>query len=142
MVRGTTHLRNSGQGSSEGLAEAGSGGERRPDPGEILNHEPAWVLGLERLLHGSPQRAQADSGLHPGRAQDQARQLTSSSKASSIWLPQHSVGNGEAAPSSTEVAANLVSLETEIIIGSQLMATPLTRVGATIIIQADLHTVL
>lgn len=52
------------------------------------------------------------------------------------------MGNGETAPSSTEVAANLVSLETGIIIGSKLMATPLTRVGATIIIQADLHTVL
>lgn len=38
-------------------------------------------------------------------------------------------GNGEAAPSfCTEVAANLVALETEIIIGRQLMATP--RVGA------------
>lgn len=49
----------------------------------------------------------------------------------------------EAAPSfSTEVAASLVALETEIIIGSQLMATPLTRVGATTIRQADLHTVL
>lgn len=38
-------------------------------------------------------------------------------------------GNGEDAPSCcTEVAANLVALETEIIIGRQLMATP--RVGA------------
>lgn len=52
-------------------------------------------------------------------------------------------GDGEAAPSfSTEVAANLVALETEITIGSQLMATGLTRVGATTIRQADVHTVL
>lgn len=65
-----------------------------------------------RLLHGL-QPAQANPG-PPSQAQDQPRQLTSSRKASSTT--QHSVRNGEVALS-TEVAANLVSLETEIIIG-------------------------